>query len=316
MKFKKIFNILSYCIVFASSVFFIFVLSRNIPKLPSIEPNVLVINVSAAIILYLVIIAITGYIWYLLLRAIGEKAIFRDAITVFTIAQFAKYIPGNIAHQVSRVTLSQNYGMKIGNVIFSMTMEAGWAIASSSFLAVVSIFITGQKIIRYLPDILSTEKLFIVTLGAISIPLFIGYVIRNTPGPFKRLIKEDILKPDIAILALCFLLNVVAFLLMGYIAYFMIKNLFYVNNSNLFIMTSVFSFAWIAGFITPGAPAGLGVREAIIVAVLTPIYGAGASIGLTIAMRIVTILGDFLAFITGFVAQYFRTDSFSGGTIK
>jgi hypothetical protein len=70
-----------------------------------------------------------------------------------------------------------------------------------------------------------------------------------------------------------------------------------------FAIAGVFALAWVAGFITPGAPAGLGVRDAILMTGLTPIFGPGNALGVTVVMRLVTSVGDALAFAVGLLAQ-------------
>ena len=57
--------------------------------------------------------------------------------------------------------------------------------------------------------------------------------------------------------------------------------------------------AWLIGFITPGAPGGVGVRETLLVMFLTPSLGAGAAIGTTLSFRIVSVVADGLAFPVG-----------------
>ena len=56
--------------------------------------------------------------------------------------------------------------------------------------------------------------------------------------------------------------------------------------------------AWIAGFVTPGAPGGLGIREAVMV-----IVGAGTSadklLMLGILLRVVTFGGDLVCALAG-----------------
>lgn len=63
------------------------------------------------------------------------------------------------------------------------------------------------------------------------------------------------------------------------------------------IIMMTFSVAWIAGFITPGAPAGLGVREAIIVALLTHLIDEPQSLLVALIFRLVSIFGDILFFV-------------------
>ena len=58
---------------------------------------------------------------------------------------------------------------------------------------------------------------------------------------------------------------------------------------------AVFSAAWIAGFLAPGAPAGLGVREAILLAGLGPLFGAATAVEVAIFFRVLSVAADLVA---------------------
>jgi hypothetical protein len=62
-----------------------------------------------------------------------------------------------------------------------------------------------------------------------------------------------------------------------------------------------FSLAWSAGFIVPGAPAGLGVREATLLATLGPMIGMGPAVTVAILHRLITAAIDVIAALTGYV---------------
>ena len=65
------------------------------------------------------------------------------------------------------------------------------------------------------------------------------------------------------------------------------------------LLTAAFALAWVVGFVTPGAPAGLGVREALLLAMLSHGMGASNASLLIVALRIATTLGDMLCFALG-----------------
>jgi uncharacterized membrane protein YbhN (UPF0104 family) len=69
------------------------------------------------------------------------------------------------------------------------------------------------------------------------------------------------------------------------------------------IAPGVFAIAWVIGFVTLVSPGGIGVREAVLLAGLTPAYGAGTALGVAILYRLVTSLGDGLGFLIGFIAE-------------
>jgi uncharacterized membrane protein YbhN (UPF0104 family) len=75
------------------------------------------------------------------------------------------------------------------------------------------------------------------------------------------------------------------------------------TESHLLIGISLFAAGWIAGFLTPGAPAGLGVRDAILLAGLTPLYGGREAVGITLVLRLVTTVGDGIGFLLATLAR-------------
>ena len=76
-------------------------------------------------------------------------------------------------------------------------------------------------------------------------------------------------------------------------------NVFAANESQILLLTGAYAAAWVLGFIMPGAPGGLGVREAVLLAAFDPIYGSGVAVGLTLSPRLVTTLGDAALFLGG-----------------
>ena len=56
------------------------------------------------------------------------------------------------------------------------------------------------------------------------------------------------------------------------------------------------ALAWVAGYAVPGAPAGLGVREAVLLAGLSLMVGEAHAVVVVLLLRVVTTLGDGLLF--------------------
>jgi hypothetical protein len=117
------------------------------------------------------------------------------------------------------------------------------------------------------------------------------------PELLARLIGDRAIAiPRMRVLMASLLFYLVSFALMGFIVYLVLSGMFAVADVSFWFVTGVFALAWVAGFVTPGAPAGFGVREAILITLLKPVYGAGVALGVTIALRIVTMIGDGIAF--------------------
>lgn len=72
---------------------------------------------------------------------------------------------------------------------------------------------------------------------------------------------------------------------------------------DFWLLVAAFALAWIVGFVTPDAPAGLGVREDSLLLMLASMYSTATVSILVIAMRITMALGDVLNLIVVFLLR-------------
>ena len=289
-----------------SLIYFVNCAHRNISALPPLHWGLnAYTGFCGAIVLSILAIIFGGYAWALLLRASGESFAIREALLIFALAQFAKYIPGNIAHHAGRIALAKKRGFALPRVVFTMSVEIGWLIVASCTLVVVSLPVLGQNVIMTAPGLPTVFQLTLAMIAGISIPIIGGWTLFYwRPGPLRRLFKEAIvITPSIRVLSACLLIYVLTFFLMGLASNLLSHGLFGVTESHLYLLTGAFAVAWVAGFLTPGAPAGFGVRETILLVVLSPALGSGIAVGIAISLRAVTTLADGLTFIAAVIAK-------------
>ena len=287
-------------------IYFINRATANISALPPIQWNLNGCTAFAgAIVANIFVIVIGGYAWSFLLRASGESVTNREALIIFTLAQFAKYIPGNVAHHAGRVALAKSRGFALPRVLLTMSLEVGWNIVAACTLIAVSLPLIGQKMFGTAQSLPSVSQLSFAIIAGITLPVISGWILfRWRPGPLRLLFVETaVVTPGIKSLSYCLLIYMLAFFLMGLASDLLSRGLFSVTESHVCLLTGAFAVAWIAGFITPGAPAGLGVREAMLLGILTPVYGAGIATGIAIALRAVTTLADGLTFVAAIIAK-------------
>lgn len=65
----------------------------------------------------------------------------------------------------------------------------------------------------------------------------------------------------------------------------------------LYQIIFVFTLSWVIGYIVPGAPGGVGIREAILIIMLSPTFGNQTAALGSLILRIVTIFGDVISFV-------------------
>ncbi len=240
-----------------------------------------------------------AYIWYLLLQGIGEKQYFATTTRIFFISQIAKYIPGNIAHLLGRVVMAKSAGLAATNVSYTLVFELVLLVFSSILFATATIaYVDIDTIAGPIPTL--TELLYIGVVCLATIVL----IIYLSPKLSARIRQQNILQiptmPRARVLLNCILLYLFAYFLLGLSTNFLAHAIFDIDiEGNFLFICGIFTIAFVGGFLAPGSPAGIGVREIIFVLLLTPIYGELAAVGIAAFTRIAQMLGDCITLFIG-----------------
>jgi len=305
-KMKSYYRWFGLCVGLIALTYFLNSALKQISTFPSLYWGLNgYVSFAAATFLNAIVTLIGGYSWIILLRASGETLAASEGLVIFTLSQFAKYIPGNVAHHAGRVALASSRGFTLSRVIFTMILEAGWLIAAAAILATAWLLFMRENLFKYMQEMPTVFQLAVVAVLAIAFPILVGWVLLKwRPGPLGQILGDAAVNtPSPGVLLKCLMLYLLCFLFMGIASDLLVRGLFGVKESRIFLLTGTFAVAWVAGFLAPGAPAGIGVREAILLKLLTPIYGAGVAVGLAISLRSITTLADVLTFIAALIAK-------------
>lgn len=315
---KGIYRWVGMCVGIFAFIYFLNAVLKQIPSFPKIYwSSIALLNFSGAIILSVMVILIGGYAWFLLLRATGESSSTIDALVIFSLAHFARYIPGNVAHHAGRIALSKMRGFELPRVLLTMAIEIGWLIVAASILALIWLLFLSNNLFGFESLLPSIFQLFIAISIAIAFPLFTGWMLIHwKSGPLKKLFGQATVNtPPIYILFSCLILYLSSFILMGIASDILAQGLFHVTDHHIVLLTGTFAIAWVAGFLTPGAPAGLGVREIILFKALEHFYSAGIAAGITISLRMITLIADCLIFSMAMVVKQ-KLSIFRGAVLE
>jgi uncharacterized membrane protein YbhN (UPF0104 family) len=212
--------------------------------------------------------------WWRILRHLGVDATRDWALRAYATSQLAKYVPGNVFQFAGRQAIGVAAG--IGNA----------PLAKSAILE-LALLVTGGAL--FVP---------------LTLPLMMGRAASAMTGPVSVM----------AFVALALLAVWVVARLGGsqlaaaaarYIAFLGVSGIVFaatyriagggVSASQFLPIAGAYVLAWLAGLVTPGAPAGIGVREAVLLFLLGGIGAPAVILLAVIVSRAVTVLGD-LAF--------------------
>lgn len=286
--------------------FFIYYAFTNFNTIPALKYNFQSVSIGFSTIFFILFnIFLGGAIWQLLLRDHGINISTKSAQVIFSVSQFGKYLPGNVGQHVGRVIMAKENGIPLSITLNTIFVEILWNTGIAGGLSLLALVLLGAGKNLGHPTMPSPLSLATLVLLLLSTPwLIIGCLNRFLPTLAKRFTGgEKIISPRLKTALIVAALFLLCFITMGLILKLQAQFFFGVAEGNLFELACLFSLAWLAGYIAPGAPGGLGVREAMMALLLTPILGAGTAVGLGVTLRVTTTAGDALAFALGLLGK-------------
>lgn len=294
-------SIFGLVLTLASVAFFAIYIWKNVHSLPQIElsPRLVLLAIGLAILQVLVAIA-SSEAWRQILKQIAPFSATRRATTAaFLKSQFAKYIPGNVAQHIGRVVLAKQAGISAKQTTLSITIEALWTIACAA--AIVALF-ASQTLLADL-GLRSGGSLSSFVLSAIALLLpVVGLkpILRLLRRKLPETVHADLdFKPMLIPIMASLSAYLASFAFLGFSLNVLANEFLNLEPIPFLHSLSICAFAWVAGFITPGSPAGIGIREAVLLVALAPIVGPEAASALAIAHRVLTAIGDSLGYAVG-----------------
>jgi glycosyltransferase 2 family protein len=201
-------------------------------------------------------------IWLVILHDLGVRTQRRWAGLFFQ-AQLGKYIPGSIWQYAGRAAVARANGIPVRAVGVSLPVEfAASAAAAGSVVALLLGWWGAAVVFPVAVVLISVERLG----GSRRRPVFA--TVRAT------------------------LLYLPVWLLLGVSFWLCARGLMGVPARDLALYTGAFAVAWLAGLLAVYAPGGLGVREAVLVALLSSRIGAADALVVAAASRLILILAD------------------------
>jgi len=87
------------------------------------------------------------------------------------------------------------------------------------------------------------------------------------------------------------------YIINGLSFYFLLNHVNSSAQHYFLIIIVAYNLAWLIGFLTPGAPGGIGVKEIVLLFFLSPIMNESGVLMTIIYHRIILIIADLLAYM-------------------
>lgn len=257
-------------------------------------------NIQYSSVWYFLIIVIFLYAIALVFPALGWTRIINyyskdsvkssDILWLYWRTSIAKYIPGNVFHYISRQIHGGAFGLKQKVMGIASFIEVLFVVSAGVLISLLFYpFVELPKNFIIIPNALFS----LLVIGAIALPwVFIVWInkfiqLKNNGIPLRSVYDAGLLLGY---------LNYIVFLVFSAILF---AGLLFLSGLSFFdSMYGIFiyGFAYVISYITPGAPGGIGVREALLVLFLDGMIPSGKAVSIVIIFRVLTICGELLCF--------------------
>jgi uncharacterized membrane protein YbhN (UPF0104 family) len=243
------------------------------------------VTIFLGAITYAIALQLVALAWYLLIRSVDGGSIPPlQALAIFARTQIYKYLPTNVLHMVGRFVIAGRAGAS----------KSALAYAQAGELALLAFTAATMAAIFALPFVMQVSSAH----GIGPHPVFAAYLLVG----ICTLVAAPIMARGFGVGL------PIGHTMMGLVAAFACYALFFIVNGFLVValtasligqaddwwtLIGIAAAGWLLGFVVPGAPGGLGVREAVVIAGLTaagiPLSSATA---IALGHRLITLAGD------------------------
>lgn len=300
---KRLLKYVGKCISILSIIFIVYAvynLGFDFSSITNIPSFIGIIIIS--IILKTITVYIMGMAWTRWLTFFSKtKCKVAEALCVYAKANIGKYLPGNVMHYVERNLFASKMGIEQKKIAISSILEV---LGLVSVAGIISISISVGQLSDALYNVLGENYIIIISIAICIGIVGLVAIILVFRKKFMEIISEYSIKDFIKTFAINLVFYAIVLSTLGFIMVLLFGYMGgTINLSNFKLIITGYIIAWVLGFVVPGAPGGIGVRELVISVLLGPIVGEQLMLTLSITHRLITIIGDFCAYVIRYIIQ-------------
>lgn len=227
--------------------------------------------------------------------------LFSQSFSIYNITQLGKYIPGSIWQFVGKIGMYKSAGLDNQTVRDTILLETFWVVFSAFIFGLLLISFTQYQLLVTL-----TQKVpLIILLAILGTTLFLLLLpqLRRHRKKLYDYCRRLLFTP------LSFITSLLIWLVLGF-AFWITLTPFSASEIGLVFIIGLYAFSYAVGFAVPFAPAGIGIRESVLVLGLTPILDINTAIILAALNRVFYIFIEIiLAALSVTISSHSSTDA-------
>jgi uncharacterized membrane protein YbhN (UPF0104 family) len=243
-----------------------------------------------------VTVYISAYAWKSILEFIyGDRIGYRTLAPIYAKANIGKYLPGNVMHFAGRNIMAGKIGFTQLDIAFSSIVEVAVLIVAACIWSALLAF---RSFTRILKDMLKAHWMVASVICAVLIVCVCLFAFKLIKGGYFKKYRKFFTRGFLLLLCRLFLIYSITLIVPGVFLGLILAAVFgcSLTLQLWLLIIAAYTVSWVMGFIVPGAPGGIGVRESVLLLILGNYFKSDIVLMAVILHRIISIIGDVIAF--------------------
>ncbi len=228
-------------------------------------------------------------VWRSVLADLGSPLPLDDAFRIMFIGQLAKYIPGSLWPVLGQMELAADRGVPRARTGVSVLLSSGLMVCTGGVVGAATVpFVAAGSATRYL---------WLLVVVPIGMTVLSPPVLNRILNVLLRVLRRSTLQQGVSVrgLAVAGGWAILSWAFNGAMTYALLGRLAGHGGDILLLSVGAYALSWVAGFLAIFAPAGAGVREAVMVAIVGTHTSTGVALTVTLVSRGFAVVADAVA---------------------
>ena len=261
-----------------------------------LQPAILVVATLTTTVALLV----SALNWHYLLRVSGANVDWRKSLQIFAWSHLARYVPGRVWAVLGKIVLSVRSGVSPVLSAQCTALEAMIAVLTATALAITVLPLLGPAL-----SYQWTTALLAALVVAVGLHPRVFASAANLGLRWFRRPPITVSYSFRAILG-AFVIQMLAWQIFGVAFYLLVRAIAPASAFPWSAAAGSFATAWVVGYLSALTPAGLGVREAVLLLVLSAWLPAESATVVALASRAMATAAELLGFLLLLLARALR----------
>lgn len=241
----------------------------------------------ASLAITLAALVASMWTWRVLLAGMGSPLPFGVAARVMFVGQLGKYLPGSVWPVLAQMELATAHGVPRSRTASAGLVNMPVSVLSALLAALVTLPFTGG----------STHYLWFIAAAPLLLACLHPKVLNYLLGLMFKLARRPPLEHPLTgrVIAAAVGWSFVSYLLYGAAMWLLAIRVGIPAGTGYPLSVGAFALGFALGFVVILAPAGAGIREAVMITILSPPLGvtwAARAGAIVLVYRLVTVAGD------------------------